>query len=152
MIRGFSKDDIPAIADLMRQMAGFHNSLDPEYKAGGGYPNLEEEIEGWLSNADILILVAKEKGEIVGYARISVEPAPTYLNEKKIGIIDDIFVIEDYRRKGVAEALFEKSKEWFLKKKVYSVELNVDVRNEGAIALWKKLGFSERKLRMRRRL
>lgn len=148
-IHNFSKSDISSIAGLMRRMADFHHGLDSEYKAGEGYKDLEVEIEGWLADADILVLVAEEGGEAVGYIRISVEPAPAYLDEKKIGLVDDIFVTENYRRQGIAELLFAKAKEWFSKKGARSVELNVDVRNKDAIKLWKKLGFNEQKLRMR---
>lgn len=150
IIRNFSRNDISAIAGLMRRMADFHHALNSEYKAGEEYRNLEEEIEGWLSEPNILVFLAEENGKAVGYMRISVEPAPAYLNEKKIGMVDDVFVDGAYRRQGMAEALFTKAREWFSKKGVHSIELNADVHNEGAIALWKKLGFEERKLRMRK--
>src|SRR3989344_201062 len=134
-IRNFSKSDISSIAGLMRRMADFHHGLDPEYKAGEGYDDLEGERESWLADADILVLMAEEDGAVAGYMRISIEPAPAYLDEKKIGLVDDIFVTENYRRRGIAELLFAKAKDWFSKKRAHSVELNVDVRNKDAIKL-----------------
>ena len=149
-IRAFSKNDVSVVADLMRRMADFHHALNSEYRTGEEYRNLEEEIEGWLSEPDILVFLAEENGKAVGYIRISVEPAPAYLDEKKIGIVDDVFILESSRRQGVAKLLYAKAEEWFFKKGVHSIELNVDCKNEKAVEFWKKHGFGERKLRMRK--
>lgn len=150
-IRNFKKSDIPELKNLIGKMVEYHHQLDPYYKPFKEYRNFGEEMENWLSDKEMRILLAEDGGRLIGYIRAGMEDAPDYAAAKKIGIIYDVFVEKNYRRKGVAAKLFEEALNWFLIKKISHLELNVDVRNEEAIAFWKKLGFFEYKLRMRKK-
>lgn len=152
LIRNARKSDIRALLKLIEGMVGHHIKIDRYYKPFPQYSGLEEEIESWLLNKDMKVLVAEDNGKLAGYAQVSVEPAPTYVFVKKIGIIYDLFVLVPYRRKGIAKKLFDEALQWFALKKIKHIELSVDARNESGIKLWKSLGFFEYKLRMRRDL
>lgn len=149
IIRVAGKKDIPAVLALLEGMVAHHRRLDPYYKPFSSFEGLEEEIGAWLSNKDMLVLVAEEAGVIVGYAQVSVEPAPAYAAVKKIGIIYDVFVPPQHRRKSIARHLVHDAFRWFEKKNVKHIELNVDMRNEEAMAFWAAIGFSPYKIRMR---
>ncbi len=149
IIRIAVQKDIPVLLSLLEGMVAHHHRLDPYYKSFEHFEGLEEEIGAWLANGDMLVLVAEEAGVIVGYAQVSVEPAPAYAAVKKIGIIYDVFVFPAHRRKNIARKLVEEALEWLAKKRVKHIELNVDVRNEEAMAFWTVLGFSAYKVRMR---
>ncbi len=126
-----------------------HRRLDLYYKPFSSFEGLEEEIGTWIANKDMLVLVAEDAGVIIGYAQVSVEPAPVYAAAKKMGVIYDVFVLPAHRRKKIARQLVDRALEWFEKKHVRHIELNVDVRNDEAMAFWSALGFSAFKLRMR---
>ncbi|MEK7641312.1 MAG: GNAT family N-acetyltransferase [Patescibacteria group bacterium] len=151
-IRTFQKSDLSAVLALVGKMADYHHSLDSSYKPAEEYNDWEGIVGGWLDDPETQVFLAEEVNNIVGYLRVGVEDAPEYFAEKRIGMIYDSFVEERYRRQGIAGQLFEAASVWLKKKKVSFVELNVDFRNESAIALWRKLGFQEVKLRMRRPL
>ncbi len=151
-IRTFQKNDLRDVRVLVKKMADYHHSLDSAYKAVETYSDLEGIVNGWLDDPETQVFLAEETTSIVGYIRVGVESAPDYSTEKRMGMIYDSFVEEKYRRQGIAGQLFEAALFWLKKKKVNFVELNVDFRNESAIALWRKLGFQEIKLRMRRPL
>ncbi len=151
-IRTFKKEDIAAVTQLVEEMTDMHHSLDSFYRSSEDYKNLDEMLGGWINDPEMQVFVAEETGKVVGYARIGVEAGPEYSAEKKIGIIYDSLVAERFRRQGTASQLFDRSLEWFRKKKVNFVELNVDSRNEGAIEFWKNFGFEGVKLRMRRKI
>lgn len=150
-IRTFKKTDIAALTELVKEMTDLHHSLDTFYRGSEDYKNLDEILSGWLNDPEMQVFVAEEGGEVVGYARIGVEAGPEYSSEKKIGIVYDSLVTEKFRRQGTASRLFDRALEWFGKKKVNFIELNVDSRNEEAVEFWKKLGFEGVKLRMRRK-
>ena len=81
--------------------------------------------------------------------RVGVELAPAHMAAKKIGIIYDVFVLDNFRRKEIGRRLVEKSLEWFKIKKVKYIDLGVDSRNEAAIKFWDSLGFSIYKFKMK---
>lgn len=149
VIRGLQKNEKTQLRGLLEAMVGYHAAIDRYYKPFSEYKkSWDEEIDSWLKDKDMRILAAEAGGGLIGYARIAVEPAPDYASAKKIGVVYDLFVLERYRRKGIADALFADAMEWFEKKKAKHIELSVDVRNEAGIAFWKKFGFSAYKLRM----
>jgi ribosomal protein S18 acetylase RimI-like enzyme len=152
MIRGLEKNDKAQLLCLLEAMVGYHRAIDRYYKQFSEYKNWDEEIDSWLKDKDTRLLAGEIDGELAGYARIAVESAPDYAAAKKIGVIYDVFVLEQYRRQGIADALCTAALEWLQKKKVKHIELSVDARNEAGIALWKKLGFFSYKLRLRKDL
>ena len=66
------------------------------------------------------------------------------MNEKQI-LIDDIYVVPDYRRKGVAKALFNYVKSLAEKEKYEKIDLTVWSFNEEALIFYKSLGFTEQR-------
>lgn len=149
IIRLMQKSDFAGFLDLLEKMVDYHRRIDPYYKPFSKYKDLRIEAESWLKDKDMLVLAAEDGGELIGYFRGSAESAPDYADRDKIGIVYDVFVLEPYRRQGVAEELFGEALRWFRKKKTKNIELNVDARNEAAIKFWRQLGFFEYKLRMR---
>jgi len=61
--------------------------------------------------------------------------------ERKIGVISDVFVKEQRRRKGLAKKMFDFAARWFRKNKVRTVRLNVAADNLEARAAWRMMGF-----------
>jgi ribosomal protein S18 acetylase RimI-like enzyme len=61
--------------------------------------------------------------------------------ERKIGVISDVFVLEERRRKGVAKKMLDVAVKWFKKNKVRSVRLGVANDNLEARAVWRRMGF-----------
>ena len=149
-IRPATQMDTAAIADLARAFADFHHELEPLHKTGLEYSEWEKMVSEWLSDTDTRMFVAEDNGHVVGYIRASADNAPLYSREKKIGKINDVYVVPAARKRGVLTALFNEELSWFRTKHVSSVELNVLVRNIDAIASWRALGFKEYRLRMRR--
>lgn len=149
-IRKADRNDLPAIADLAGKMIDYHRSLDEYYKPLSAYKDLEKELTEELADKNSLFLIAEKDNKIGGYFRGAIESAPSYASPKKIGVIYDIYVAEEYRRHGIGEALMKDVLEWFGAKNVKNIELSVDARNTSAINFWKRFGFFEYKLRLRR--
>lgn len=66
--------------------------------------------------------------------------APVF-KERKIGVISDVYVLEERRRKGVTRKMLDVAIRWFRKNKVRSVQLGVAHYNLEARAVWRNLGF-----------
>jgi aminoglycoside 6'-N-acetyltransferase I len=59
---------------------------------------------------------------------------------RNVGFIEGLYVEPDYRRRGIARQLIDKSYEWFRYKEVASDAL---IENQGSIAMYLALGFEE---------
>jgi len=86
-------------------------------------------------------VVAEEDGRIVGFMLCLLEPNVPVYRERKIGVISDVYVKEERRRKGLAKKMFDFAAKWFKKNKVRTVRLNVAADNLEARAAWRMLGF-----------
>lgn len=86
-------------------------------------------------------MVAEEDGRIVGFMLCLLEPNVPVYRERKIGVISDVYVKEERRRKGLAKKMFDFAAKWFKKNKVRTVRLKVAADNLEARAAWRMLGF-----------
>ena len=138
----------------MKELIDLHSKIDSSYKEFIDYSrkDLEDYIEETINSKNKIILVADENKNLIGYLMGEIIEAPYYSKEKKIGVITDTAVGKKYRQHGILTAMFKESEGWFSRKKVNFIELSVDARNSDAIFAWKKLGFKDYKLRLRKLL
>ena len=151
IIRRAKKEDSAMIVALMKQLIDEHRGLDSYYKEFSYYQELPEYITETIKDHNKLLLIAEENDKVVAYFIGAIEEAPYYSSEKKIGVVADTCVDKKYRRSGILEKLFQEALTWFDSKKINYIELSGDARNSAAVSAWKKLGFADYKLRLRRK-
>lgn len=139
--------DLPAVADLIEIC--FSNTMDNEGKRyvqdmrRAGNDNSFVQWANRTAESTSLPLsgyVWEENGKIVGNASL----IPFRHKKEHIYLIANIATHPDYRRKGIARALTERSMQHAHEKKVNNIWLHVREDNPGAIDLYTKLGFVER--------
>jgi GNAT superfamily N-acetyltransferase len=81
-------------------------------------------------------LVAWDDGEPVAHAHLDWRHDPPELQ--------DVFVLQSHRRRGVAERLSSAAEERVAERGFSQIALDVDVENAAARALYAKLGYRER--------
>ena len=88
-------------------------------------------------------LVAEDGDDYVGYLVGHLEEAHPIFEHRRHGIITDIFVLPDFRRKSVAGRLFEEAERFFKEQDVEHLRINVVVKNAPSRAFCEKLGFGD---------
>lgn len=151
-IRKAEQKDTAAILVLMKQLIDQHAALDKYYKTFAQHRSLKSYVANAIKNSDQLPLVAEINDKVVGYFLAEIQEAPYYSSEKFIGVVADAAVDYKYRRRGILTELFKEAMARFKEKGVNYLELWVDARNAPAVAAWRKLGFKDYKLRLRRTL
>lgn len=63
------------------------------------------------------------------------------INKDKEGIIESIYIEEEYRGRGIGDCLMKRHLEWMDKKGVMSKKLTVTVGNEEVFCVYKRYGF-----------
>ena len=101
-----------------------------------------KKLSRWLKKKDAIIYVAEDK-RIVGYGMGEVIDYPPFIEGKKFGELDEVYVLPEYREMGIGKKLTNKVIEFLKKKKVDTIEGYVDTKNKLALKSWKKMGFKE---------
>ncbi len=131
-IRDANAQDAQAIVELIQEMArgaGETSSLTPDY------------VQSYLSYPVGSVLLAIQDGQVLGLLSYSVRP--DLYHAGNCGLIEEIVVRGDARRKGVGSALIEAVLERARNGHWAEVGLGVMPDNEQAIKLYKKLGFTD---------
>ena len=131
-IRPIEPDDAPALLSMMRELARFENQ---EHLIGA----TEESIrrDGFGAAAQFGGFMATEAGEPAGF--VTYGNAYTTWGGRQFVLVDDLFVRESYRGRGVARKLMTTVEELVLARGTYA-RWTVSPENERAIAFYESLG------------
>lgn len=99
-VRRAERGDLPRLAELMHEyVVDFYRQPEPDPGA------MERLIEAMLEGNEGVQLVAEADGDLVGFATIYF--SRTSFTGGRIGIMNDLYVVESHRGSGAARALFE---------------------------------------------
>ena len=138
--------DLPGVADLVEKC--FADTIDSEgrrYLQQMRRAGQDNTFMRWASNAVESVsmppsgYVWEENGEIIG----NVSLIPYRDTKKKIFLIANVAVRQDYRRRGIGRTLTEAALRHAQSRRVSATWLHVRDDNPGAIALYLSLGFQE---------
>ena len=136
--------DLKDIVNLSYKSAIYHKKLTPYYDTSKDVKEvLTESLKKNIYSSNSCIFVAEENSKIVGYLLAFKVNRPEMFKVKKAGLIADVFIKEEYRRKGIGDKLIKECFDWFRGYKISFVEINVEVSNKQAMNFWNKKGFKD---------
>lgn len=104
----------------------------------------------FFTNPNYCVLIAeinkKPIGTIQGYVK------KTWLYKYKVGYVDNLFVIKEFRGKGIAIKLRNELWKWFRSKKLKYLSVDVFYFNKHAREIYKKWGFKPYTLHLKKTL
>ena len=145
-IRQYRDSDETQVVELVRELQAFESPL---YKWGKPPADIGpwyiEETKKWCSKNEGVILVAEHDNALLGYATILTKCESDGTGDEIVytyAHVADLVVTESARRQGIGEALLEACEKEARAKGRRIFRINVLSRNEGAIAVYHKFGFS----------
>ena len=107
--------------------------------------HLKEDVKKYmkLNPKEAIIFVAEDNKKLIGYIYGRIEKKPKMVLDR-VGMIEDWFVQEKYRGKGIGEKLWNELMNWFKKKKCNCLEVDAYITNKKAIKIYHKLGFIDK--------
>jgi len=117
-------DDAPAIAAMSRQLI----------EHGLAWSWNEERVERCMRNRDCVVLAARDRRRVVGFAIMEFYAIHAHLNL--------LAVQPGYQRQGVGRQLLEWLEASARTAGVFKVNLELRATNDGARLFYEKLGFS----------
>lgn len=132
MIRKMRLQDKEEVVEMMR---GFYTS--PAVHTNGSEEIYLADVENCINDCPYLEgFVFEEKGNIQGYGMI----AKSFSTEfgKPCIWIEDLFIKEEYRKKGISREFFEMLKNRYPN---HLLRIEAEEENERAVSVYKKAGF-----------
>ena len=141
-IRDATKDDLPDVVNLWGMLARHHEDISDDFElAWDSKRKWADYLKRKFAEISTKLVVAEEEEKLVGFMLCMLSPNTPIFKERKIGVISDVYVLEELRRKGVANKMLDVALRWFKKNKVRSIQLAVAHANLEARAVWRSLGF-----------
>ena len=132
MIRKMRLQDKEEVVEMMR---GFYTS--PAVHTNGSEEIYLADVENCINDCPYLEgFVFEEKGNIQGYGMI----AKSFSTEfgKPCIWIEDLFIKEEYRKKGISRDFFEMLENTYSN---HLLRIEAEEENERAVSVYKKAGF-----------
>ena len=144
VIRKVNCDDYESINSLFKKLDLHHVDLLPDiFQPFEGPARTYDFFKQAVGSPDQGIFAAYIDSEAVGFVNIRVVPPPTspLLKTRRIGIVDDFFVVPEKRTQGIGEKLFSGASNWARQKGLSAIQLSVFVANRDAVRFYEKRGM-----------
>ncbi|PLW80239.1 hypothetical protein C0585_03745 [Candidatus Woesearchaeota archaeon] len=157
-IRLFKDKDKKQIENLIEEFLDYtRESYAKEVLLFNDYTNSQKKtyvkkiLEEFQNKKNSQFLIAEKDSKTIGFILGFVERKP-YTIKKRSGHILSFFVSEKNRNDQIGKNLYNKLVEWFIKQKCDHLELDVYKGNDKSIEIYKKWGFKENLVKMKKEL
>ena len=134
---------VAAIGKLWWEFILFHQDIDPIWTPlEGSIPGfIENHLRRFMKSEDGLVLVAGDKGKVIGYSLSEIQRISPGLKREKYGYIDEMAVTANYQRRGIGEKMLAEIMRWFQSNDIKRVELGTTTQNVVGNSFWQKQSF-----------
>ncbi|MBN2422992.1 GNAT family N-acetyltransferase [Candidatus Woesearchaeota archaeon] len=160
-IREAELKDVPAIVEIWKEFLKDHDSiilennekLKPHIIRRNNAPELYKDfITKHINSEEGAIFLAEKENIILGYTLVYIKENIPVFEIEKTGYFSDLYVKKEYRRQGISTKLKEKALEWFKKKGMEYASIALYPDNPLAHSIYKKWGFFDYHVEMRKRI
>ena len=155
VIRSATNADLPRLGRLGALLVEVHHAFDAQRflptrdRMPADYASF---LLRQLADPDVAVLVADDNGDVIGYAYAAVEGYDYMSLRGPAGVLHDIVVDPEYRRRGVGGLLLQAVLEFLRSRGAPRVVLSTAERNEAGQALFASAGFRRTVIEMTREL
>lgn len=132
-IKEATPDDVNFITNIFEEYRQFYRQK----------PSPESSIflKSRIANNESKFFYVKEKNDIIGFVQLY--PSFSSCALSKIYILNDLYVLKEFRRKKIAWQLLEHVAAWTKKNGASEIHLATAIPNTEAQGLYKKFGFKK---------
>ncbi|MBI5227442.1 GNAT family N-acetyltransferase [Candidatus Micrarchaeota archaeon] len=105
-----------------------------------------------ISSKNSLVLVAQMNEEIVGYSLNFIKDNVRVYKLRKLGHVADLYIKKGHRGQGIAKQFKDIIFSWFKKKRIKYLSIATHAENKKAHSIYKKWGFFDYHIEMRKKL
>ncbi len=144
IVRTGKRADAAAAARLWVMSAEEHTAYDSVYTTAPGAEKTMKSFLDDLSTGGFSSLFIAEIDEtVIGFASGELREGSPAFDARTWAAVEDVFVLPEYRSRGIGRALISACREWALDKGANGITLQVAARNDRARRFYGELGFRE---------
>jgi len=141
-IRKALKEDIESIVPLWIKLMDMHKAYDTWFKpATNGAEFYGAELQKWIDSPDHRVMVAISNKVVIAYVTGWVSPMPPVFEKKIRGYINDVWVEDAYKSKGVGKDLVDAMRIFFKERNADMISINAALGNTRGVKFWQEQGF-----------
>lgn len=151
VVRPATGADLPRLGRLGAHLVDVHHAFD----AQRFLPTRERMPADYaafllrqMHDSSVAVLVADDRGDVVGYAYAAVEGYDYTMLRGPAGVLHDIVVDPEFRGRGVGRRLLEAALEFMSARGAPRIVLSTAARNEAAQRLFASAGFRRTMIEM----
>ncbi len=161
IIRKANLKDVPEIVNLWKKFMKYpdeiliknNKKLKPYFTKKKNAANMfRKYAQTNILSKDAVIHVAEIKGKLVGYSLSFIKKNIPIFKMKKIGYISDLFVKKEFRGMGISTRLKNEAIKWFKKRGMKHASIKVYKGNNLAHSIYKKWGFFDFHIELRKKI
>jgi len=153
LIRNLVAEDYPAFRDLYTKLDEYHVEMRPEDFVPRDDVFPEDTFLHNLGYPDGMQMGAFDtEGKMVGFVEATLWHKCTMREDLKSVCLDNIYVLPEYRRMGIAAKLFSEVEEWSRERGAVRLELHTWDFNKGAISMYTAMGMTPQRYVFEKRL
>ncbi|XZF76815.1 GNAT family N-acetyltransferase [Bacillus sp. AL-1R] len=130
---------VRAKSEHIFDVANLFNQYRMFYKQESNLNGAIDFITERINNKDSVIFLVKEEDQSIGFTQLY--PSFSSVSMKKLWILNDLYVTETARQKGVAQLLLNAAKKFAIESKAKALDLQTAIDNKSAQALYEKNGY-----------
>jgi GNAT superfamily N-acetyltransferase len=143
LIRSATRSDVPQMIALWQALQETNAQYEPRLMPNEAATEwFTDYLRDQLDNREAAVYVAVAEGTVVGYVFGQVLRRPT-LAAGDCGYVADLCVAEGWRGQGMGRRLFEMLSDWFHRRGLRAIEVQVVRANPASQAFWRKMGFDD---------
>ncbi|MBS1513196.1 MAG: GNAT family N-acetyltransferase [Bacteroidetes bacterium] len=108
------------------------------------------DITQMIFSEEVELLVAVHENKIIGSGYARIEAAKPYLKYKRFAYLGFMYVIPEYRGRGINQIIMNSLESWTASKGITEMRLEVYHENQPAVHAYEKAGFSPLLIQMRK--
>jgi GNAT superfamily N-acetyltransferase len=146
-LRPARRNDLPACMEMFDEL----NRLQAPWRVFTPRSELAEEMrhkyEAAQADPDAVLLVAEDRGEVVGMAAGHIHRPSSFSGELAVEL-SSVYVRPSHRRQGVARALAAKVARFARTRGVERITIKTFAQNQEALEAWLHMGFDPRMVQL----
>ena len=143
VLRRARPSDKARLFELWFRLSADGHAADARYVlAADAATAAAEFVEGWVNGVQPT-WVAEADGQLVAFIVTKLAAAHVVLDLPETLVITDAYVLDDYRRRGIARRLFETVRYHAQAKGIGALEVGTLANDHRAVAFWRSVGFGD---------
>jgi ribosomal protein S18 acetylase RimI-like enzyme len=140
-IRKARDTELKTVQDLNYALFVSDSKSDQELNMNWPYEDGKDYFKKMIEGSIGACFVAEVGGEVIGYLAGSIKAQTPSYRPVKRSELENMFVREEYRNKGIGEKLVKKFLSWSKENGISNTFVSAYSPNHGAIRYYERLGF-----------